>query len=236
MKQFIIGRDPGNDRRLNVLEGDGLTILKKIELGVAVDRSVSRNHVRVEIADDGQHCTVTNLKDGCVTAVDGAIFERRSVPSTATLQLGEHSVAVALRDVLAGLVDTSVDTAPLRDVWDDYESRKMKLQVANSRFSNLRSLSILFTLGGAVIPMLFPDADEDWRLWSVLIGVVFTVVMAAIGHVNCERYPKRLKALDNEFQSRYACPACGHFLGTKSYTLLKQDKACPYCKTKFRHA
>lgn len=233
MTTIIIGRDPNNANRLNVMNPDG-TVVKQVELKTAVPKSVSRQHAKVEVDDDGNECVVTNLKDSNVTYIDNTSFERRSgVPVTTTLQLGSDKCAVKLADVLKGIVEKRVDITPLEKVWTDYQQRKLDYQIANSRFSNMRSLSILFTVGGAFFAQMI--GHPEWQAWCTGAGLLFTVVTFAIGHRNCALYPKKQQELDREFQSRYVCPSCVHFLGNKSYELLRQDVACPFCKAKYRH-
>ena len=96
----------------------------------------------------------------------------------------------------------------------------------------LASLPIGFTmLGGIVASMV---ADEYKPYAYIFTVVAFLVMVYGLFRRFTDDSINEQETVKKEFQRKYICPKCGHFLGYQDYDILVQSDACPYCKTKFK--
>lgn len=227
---ITIGRDAATSKLAVAFNGQTLL------LGAAgsVPLSVSRQHCQLTIDDDG-NMKIKNLKPQNSTYVNGVAVESRHVGAGDSVALGSGRFTLNLAEVVAAVRKTAppvVDIRPLRRVWDDYEEFMTHHQVASGRFTALASGTAIFTVGSILITHFCGGNAPSW-LYLIYIVPLALLIASVVVRWRDSNWPLRKKAKDLEFHSRYVCPNCHHFL-QKSYDLLLQDDACPWCRARFR--
>ena len=122
----------------------------------------------------------------------------------------------------------------LKAVWEEYDSAKMELQLAEQKKNNFRGLGGILS-GAGILFMFIPSLGIIRYIatgLSVLIGIVFFIR----GMNTDSSLTVKLHDLDEEFRKRYVCPnpECRHFLGQIPYDVLRQNKGCSYCKCRYK--
>lgn len=251
-KTILIGKEPGNGRLLVAVKGAGTDTIGPIG---CVPASVSR----CKPAEDVGHCqlsidqdsvmTLTNLKPQNVTYVNGMEIITKRVTADSNITLGKDRYAVDLNTVLEKarkLVSQASASQPpkpkkpaealsikhLEKVWNDYERKMEEIAYKQQKRGRNRTLPILLSSASATISALMARFFGVQTLWvSIPISVLITIIYVINFMVKDTSMEDKKKAKDYLIDN-YVCPHadCNHFLGYSEYKILRQNKACPYCK------
>lgn len=241
MIEAILGREQST-RRLLVKVGG-----KAFPVGMpnSVPKSVSRTHCKIII--DGRKIKVVNLKpNDNVLYVDGHEVESKSITENSRLQLGEDCYDVDLKYVIAGIRKLGGENPPppppakeysvlpLKEIWEEYESTRLEMQLAEGKKSNIQKLGGICSSCG--ILFMFIEGMGNLRFVLTGISIVIALVFFIRGMSSSSSLVLRLSKLDKEFRKRYVCPneKCKHFVGNIPYDVLRTNTKCPYCGCKYK--
>ena len=244
--EAVIGKEEGQHRLL-VKIGQKAFVVGSPQ---SVPNTVSRSHcsLSVEYTDDQARkvtkIKIQNLKPQNITYVDGQEVESKSIKEISHVQLGFNRYNMDLKQVVDGMRKFLPAAPPpppetfsllkLKAVWEEYDSAKMELQLAEQKKNNFRGLGGILS-GAGILFMFIPSLGVIRYLatgLAVLIGIVFFIR----GMNTNSSLTVKLHDLDEEFRKRYVCPnpECRHFLGQIPYDVLRQNKGCSYCKCKYK--
>lgn len=214
------------------------------------DPTVSREHCWLTDNGDGTYTLENKSPQG--TFVDGRQIVKTRVTACTSIRLSP-TTTVTVRDLIPLLqapvarqrmLSSTQSQVPeysisfLKKVWDDYHEGQLDIQREQKSINLMRSASPLFTMGSGAVATLsrtlgWGNAVFTLTIILTLIGLALMVYSFLKG-VNDHSIEKK-EALNETFQDRYVCPnpKCHHFLGNKPYSLLRQDRSCPWCKCKF---
>lgn len=205
------------------------------------DHTVSKKHVELTVLDDGK-VQVKDLDSANGTFIDDVRIIKKVVDRNTVVRLGA-SYTFCIKDALPQVAPPPPPTPeysikPLKSVWDEYDAALMALAGKNRRIGLVTRLSSVFTIGGGVLGGALRSMDgleavSNISLVASGIGLVI-MIYSIIQSVSFD-YTKEKKALDDKFEQNYVCPnpQCRHYLGLKKYSILSQDKQCPWCRSKF---
>ncbi len=236
MMELILGRESGNGRLHIVVNG------KDCFYGTAgsVPRSVSRQHCKLVIGDDGNY-TIVNLKPENVTYVNGvSVVSKRIVPKTDRVELGGERyllpITVILKAVLGGAEPPKTySIAHLQKVWDEYHDTKLEIQIKEKKTAAIRSVTGMFSM--AAVACGFIPGISDFTVLRILlyaVGFLLAIYFFVKLYRSSSEMPRFMDALDKKFRKEYVCPNpdCNKFMGYVPYEELKNQTRCPSCKSK----
>ena len=224
--EMIVGRDH-QTRTLSIIK-DGSTILYGQAESVPMD--VSRHHFSLQPSDNGRWI-IKNLNERNVTFVNGIAIESKTISEQDKIEMGASHYLFpwsALQDPK----EETADIRPLKSIWEEYDDQKMKTQIAERKFNAARSATGIITMVAIACSLILGHGAIYLLIYALAIGI--SVVFTILAYRKSTEIPQQLRALNRQFQQRYVCPKCGHFMGFQDYDILKQADACPYCKTKFK--
>lgn len=135
----------------------------------------------------------------------------------------------------------TISLTHLQAVWDNYDAAMTDIQLRQRKIGLLRSLTPIFTLGGAAIMGVLGFFDvEIGRGFTAFLGLfavigVTIIIFSFFLNLN-DRSIEERKAATRYLQDNYTCPHCGRFLGMIDYHVLPRNmKACPNCKAKYTY-
>lgn len=223
--EVTIGRDY-KSRRLTVVR-DGKVQLVGQPGSVPMD--VSKQHATFTQQKDDTW-ELRNLNALNVTFVNGLAVEKKTVSDTDKIELGSSHYLVSWEIIKGPKVET-VDVRPLKRVWEEYNNANIEIRKRQKNNGLLASVPMLFTISGTAVTALIPEA---YRAYSLGFTIVALLIMA---YGFYKRYTDNSideqEELKQQFQKRYTCPKCGHFMGHESYDILIQNESCRFCKAKF---
>ncbi len=195
----------------------------------SVPKTVSRQHCKITTLDDGSFM-LQNLKVDNDTFVNGMGIQTKQVTPQDVIELGGSHYKLRW-DYIQGVLSKTVNVAHLEKIWNDYQDKRLQQQIAERKFNTLKSATGLITMLAIAMHMILGSNTMYIILYAIaiLLSVGFTIK----AYISASKLPNEMKGLTEKFQKDYSCPKCHHFLGTQSYELLKQNKACPYCKVHF---
>ncbi|MBQ7422194.1 MAG: FHA domain-containing protein [Prevotella sp.] len=223
---IIIGRN-AQTRQLSVMK-DGKTTLYGQAGSVPMD--VSRQHMSLMAMGDGKWM-LKNLNAQNVTFVNGVAAESKTVTEADKIELGNSRYQFPWK-AIQEKKEESVDIRPLAKVWEEYNEEKLQLQIAERKFNAARSAVGVITMLAIACSFILGHGPIYLALYAVAIGV--SILFAIRAYNNSSEIPKKQEALKKQFQRRYTCPKCGHFMGWQDYDIIIQGDACPYCRTKYK--
>ena len=247
-KTILIGRDPGISNLLVAIQGGG----KSVAIGNpgSVPYSVSRcrmdegvAHAKIEIDNKGE-LTIYNMNASNSTFVDGVEVSVCRISPKSNIELGKDRFKLKLNAILEGLTNNGaalpVDISHLKGVWEDYEKEMDRIVKAQQDLGKKRMLPIMVSSASGILSGLGALVSLS-TLWVTLpvTGVVSALYFRNYNAKDTS-YEDRRNA-NNDFQLKYVCPVCNHFLGNMGYELLKnqlrnpkdQKMYCPKCKSEF---
>lgn len=224
--EIIIGRDQ-QTQKLCVTK-DGHTTLCGQAGSVPMD--VSRQHLSLLPVGDGKWIA-KNLNDRNVTFVNGIAIESKTISEQDKVELG-NSRYLFLWDVLNEPQEKTVDIRPLKSIWQEYDNQRLEIQIADRQFNAARSATGIITMLAIACSLVLGHGPVYIILYALAIGI--SVAFTVLAYRKSKQVPRQQHDLNKQFQKRYVCPKCGHFMGFQDYDILEQNDACPYCKTKFK--
>lgn len=224
--ECIIGRDE-KTRRLSVIK-DGEPYLYGEDGYVPMD--VSRQHLSVSSVEEGRW-QIRNLNDRNITYVNGIGVESKIVNDTDKIELGESRFLFPWIAIL-GLEDNEIDISSLKKIWTDYDEGRIQYQITERKFNAARSATGIITMLAIACSIILGHGPIYICLYLIAIGI--SVLLTYQAYKKSSEVPRQQREMNKEFQQRYVCPKCGHFMGYQDYDILEQSNACPYCHTKYK--
>lgn len=222
MKEIIIGRD-GTTGKLRLTAGKQTSTFGESD---SVPRSVSQEHARLTIGDDGT-LVLTNLNPENDTYVNHRGIECKLISEGDRIQLGNDHYRLGW-DMLKPFIPRLVDISPLEQVWKDYQRKRLQMQIRERRFNALRSATGLITMF-AVVLGAFTGRDNPLFMTLYIAAAVISLVFFFIAFRVSSKIPMLQNQLTEDMKHRYKCPACGALLTLQDYDMLRQTKGCPHC-------
>lgn len=225
MKEILIGRDAETNKLRITVDGKSSTF------GAAdsVPRSVSQQHVKLTIGDDGS-LLLTNLNVDNDTFVNHRGIEAKYITHGDRITLGGENYKLTW-DILDPFIPKMVDITPLHDVWNEYMQRNLDIRKRQQQNNVLAGVPMLFTVGGGLVSTMLPD---DLKKFGVIITVIAFITMLYGFYLrSTDKSIEKQEQLRKWFQQNYTCPSCGHFMGNQDYDLIIQNNGCPYCRTQW---
>lgn len=223
--EIIIGRDQ-NTRQLCVVK-DGSSQLYGQSGSVPMD--VSRQHMSLQPMGDGQW-KVKNLNERNVTFVNGIAIESKVISENEKIEMGNSHYLFQWAALNEPQVET-IDLHPLKKIWDDYQQEDIAIRNRQKNNGLLASIPLGFSMLGGIIAGVAPEIRAIALLFT---GIAFVVFVYGLYRRSQDNSAIELKKLQEDFERKWICPKCRRPLNFRSYIVLEQNEACPYCKTKFK--
>lgn len=224
--EIIIGRD-SKTSRLRLTEGKKNVLCSTGN----IPSSVLLEHCKFVI--DNELIQIQNLNINAYTYVNGQAIEKKTITRGDHIELGTDRYPFDWR-TLDEFIPPVSDIRQLEQVWNNYESQNIALQIAERKFNTLRSATGLITMA-AIALSIATGGRSIWYLVLYGVAIAISLIFFIKAYVDSSKMPQKRQQLNRQFQRDYICPHCGHFLGNQSYELLLQNSHCSYCKAKFIH-
>jgi hypothetical protein len=224
--EIIIGRDQ-QTRQLCIVK-DGNSKLYGQPGSVPMD--VSRHHISLQPAGDGKW-KIKNLNEKNVTFVNGIAVESKTISESDKVELGNSHYLFQWSALSEPKVET-IDIRPLKAIWKEYDEQKFDAQIAERKFNAARSATGIITMLTIACSIILGHGPIYILIYAFAIGI--SVAFTYQAYKKSTEIPQYQRELTKQFQQRYVCPKCGHFMGFQDYDILAQNDACPYCKTKYK--
>lgn len=224
--EIVIGRKADNGQLKVAVEGKPERAVGALG---SVPPTVSRSHFSLQPDDKGGY-KLTNLNPANETLVNGVSVETTHVKEGDRIELGASRYLFDWKH-LDQVVPSMIDIKPLEAVWDNYQQRRMKMQIRQGRLNAIGRVAGVVSMAGTVFAVV--GKNSDLRLVLLISAIVLSLLLSAVTFINASKMPKKMAELDKEFQLTYTCPKCGVFMGNQPYHVLRQRPACPYCRGKF---
>lgn len=224
--EIIIGRDQVT-QKLNVII-DGKSKLYGTNGSVPMD--VSRHHISLKQLGQDQWL-IKNLNERNVTFVNGIAIESKMISETDHVEMGSSHYLFPWASLHEPQVET-VDIRPLKGIWDNYNEERINLQIAERKFNAARSTTGIITMLAIACSIILGHGPVYLVLYALAIGI--SIVFTIKAYNNSTNVPRRLQEMNKDFQRKYVCPKCKHFLGFQDYDIISQNDKCPYCQVKLK--
>lgn len=224
--EIIIGRNQ-QTRQLNVVK-DGAERVYGQPNSVPTD--VSRHHISLQPTGAGKWI-VKNLNELNVTFVNGIAIESKSVSESDKIELGNSHYLFNWDALQEPKVET-IDIRPLKAVWDNYQQNEINIRDCQKNNGLWASVPLGFSMLGGLIAGVAPEIRGIALLFT---GIAFVLFLYGLYRRSQDNSTLELKANQEEFDMKWVCPKCKHPLTCfRSFTILSQSDACPFCKTKYK--
>lgn len=222
--EITIGRD-GKTRQLNVVRNGKATLVGRAG---SVPLDVSRQHVQLKQMSDGKW-QLRNLNDQNVTFVNGLAVESKVVTEGDKVELGPGRYLLSW-EAIKGPRAEVIDLKPLRQAWETYIQANIDIRQRQKTTNLLASVPMAFTMLGGLVSGVVPEVRT---VALVFTGIALALMIYGFYRRATDRSIEETEEAKKRFQRDYVCPKCGRFMGFQDIDILAQQKACPYCKTKF---
>lgn len=224
--EIIIGRNQ-QTRQLNIIK-DGVEKAYGQPNNVPTD--VSRHHMSLQPVG-AKKWQVKNLNERNVTFVNGIAVESKTVSEGDKIELGSSHYLFSWSALQEPKVET-IDVRLLKVVWDNYQQNEIEIRDRQKNNGLWASVPLGFSMLGGLIVGVAPEI----RIVALLFtGIAFILFLYGLYRRSQDNSTIELKANQDEFEIKWVCPKCKHPLTSfRSYTILLQSDACPFCKTKFK--
>ena len=224
--EIIIGRDQ-QTRQLCIIK-DGNSKLFGQPGSVPMD--VSRHHISLQPAGDGKW-KIKNLNEKNVTFVNGIAVESKTISESDKVELGNSHYLFQWDALNEPKVET-IDIRSLKKIWDDYQQEDTAIRNRQKNNGLLASIPLGFSMLGGIIAGVAPEIRG---VALVFTGIAFLLFIYGLYRRSQDNSTIELKRLQEDFDQKWVCPKCKRPLTCfRSYTILSQNDACPFCKTKFK--
>ena len=224
--EIIIGRNQ-QTRQLNIIK-DGVE--RAYGQANSVPTDVSRHHLSLQPAGAGKW-QVKNLNERNVTFVNGIAIESKTVSESDKIELGNSHYLFSWSALQEPKVET-IDIRSLKKIWDDYQQEDTAIRNRQKNNGLLASIPLGFSMLGGIIAGVAPEIRG---VALVFTGIAFLLFIYGLYRRSQDNSTIELKRLQEDFDQKWVCPKCKRPLTCfRSYTILSQNDACPFCKTKFK--
>ena len=224
--EIIIGRDQ-QTRQLCVVK-DGNSKLYGQPNSVPMD--VSRHHISLQPAGNGKW-QIKNLNERNVTFVNGIAIESKTISENDKIELGNSHYLFSWA-ALQEPKEETIDIRSLKRIWDNYQQEDTAIRNRQKNNGLLASIPLGFSMLGGIIAGVAPEIRE---VALVFTGIAFLLFIYGLYRRSQDNSTIELKRLQEDFDQKWVCPKCKRPLTCfRSYTILSQNDACPFCKTKFK--
>lgn len=224
--KIIIGRNQ-QTRQLNIIKDD---VTKSYGQTGSVPMDVSRHHISLQPLDNGKW-KIKNLNEKNVTFVNGIAVESKTISESDKVELGNSHYLFQWDALNEPKVET-IDIRSLKKVWDDYQQEDTAIRNRQKNNGLLASIPLGFSMLGGIIAGVAPEIRE---VALVFTGIAFLLFIYGLYRRSQDNSTIELKRLQEDFDQKWVCPKCKRPLTCfRSYTILSQNDACPFCKTKFK--
>ena len=224
--EIIIGRDQ-QTRQLCVVK-DGNSRLYGQPNTVPMD--VSRHHISLQPAGNGKW-QIKNLNERNVTFVNGIAIESKTISERDKIELGNSHYLFSWA-ALQEPKEETIDIRSLKRIWDNYQQEDTAIRNRQKNNGLLASIPLGFSMLGGIIAGVAPEIRE---VALVFTGIAFLLFIYGLYRRSQDNSTIELKRLQEDFDQKWVCPKCKRPLTCfRSYTILSQNDACPFCKTKFK--
>ena len=224
--EIIIGRNQ-QTRQLNIIKDGKEKVFGQVG---SVPMDVSRHHVSLQPAGAGKW-QIKNLNERNVTFVNGIAIESKTISESDKVELGNSHYLFSWDALSEPKVET-LDISPLKKIWTEYDEQRLEFQIAERKFNTAKSSTGIITMVAIACSLILGHGPVYLILYALAIGI--SVVFTYQAYQKSSDVPRKQREMNKDFQKRYVCPKCGHFMGFTDYDILIQNDACPYCKTKFK--
>ncbi|MDR0995106.1 MAG: FHA domain-containing protein [Tannerella sp.] len=200
---------------------------------VADDPQVSRHHARLTRDEQGI-LLLEDLQSTNGTFVNGAQILKKRITPTDHVVLGSNYI-LDIGQALRANNDYCEEFAALKQVYDTYISKKVRIQSANT-FRTRLFQALPFALPGIVGGIIsLAGGSRTFLGISLLVAICAPCIGIYLGARQAAKAPQLLQDLANRFKIDYVCPKCGAFLGEIPWESLANKKHCPVpsCKAKW---
>ena len=224
--EIIIGRDQ-QTRQLSITK-DGQS--KPYGQAGCVPMDVSRHHISLQSAGNGKWI-IKNLNERNVTFVNGIAIESKTISESDKVELGNSHYLFSWDALKEPKVET-IDIKSLKRVWDEYQENDIIIRNRQKANGLWASVPLGFSMFGGIIAGVAPDIRE---LALVFTGIAFVTFLYGLYKRSQDNSTIELKENQDDFDRKWVCPKCKHPLTCfRSFTILSQSDACPYCKTRYK--
>lgn len=225
MQVVLIGRDGTNDTLKISTNGKSVN-------GPKVTKTMSREHCRLTINDDGT-ATIENINPRNVTFVNGQPVMSKVISGTDVVELGGDRYKL---DLAPFKLAKFADIRHLEIIWKRHKQYQEKQKIDALRKNALRSATGILTMG-AILISFANNPDLNFLRYTLYILAIISIGWTVVsGIINAPKIVKKENEMKQRFQESYVCPNCGMFLGfEKSFDMLRKDGECYKCHTKFRY-
>lgn len=198
---------------------------------VIVPKSVSREHVCISVTEKGE-LILKNLNVENDTYVNGKGVEQKLIQQGDKIELGNDHWALSWEEYLDPVLPKFADVRPLEQVWKDFKSNQIKIQIKERKFNALRSATGLLTMTAVALSGLF---GRDNSLYLCLYGsaAVISALFFILSYKWASKIPLENSQLQEDTEKKYKCPQCGKLYPLQKYEQLKQQGRCLHCRALF---
>lgn len=224
--EIIIGRNQSN-RQLTIIK-DGVE--RNYGKANSVPMDVSRHHISLQPVGTGKW-QIKNLNERNVTYVNGIAVESKTISEKDKIELGNSHYLFQWDALNEPKVET-IDIRSLKKIWDDYQQEDTAIRNRQKNNGLLASIPLGFSMLGGIIAGVAPEIRG---VALVFTGIAFLLFIYGLYRRSQDNSTIELKRLQEDFDQKWVCPKCKRPLTCfRSYTILSQNDACPFCKTKFK--
>lgn len=224
--EIIIGRDQ-QTRKLSVVKDSSSKLYGQPD---SVPMDVSRHHISLQPVGDGKW-QIKNLNERNVTFVNGIAIENKTISEYDKVELG-NSHYLFQWEALNEPKEEMIDIHPLKKIWDDYQQNDIAIRNRQKNNGLLASIPLGFSMLSGIVAGVAPEIRG---VALVFTGIAFILFIYGLYRRSQDNSTVELKRLQDDFDQKWVCPKCKRPLTCfRSYTILSQNEACPYCKTKFK--
>ena len=243
-RTIFVGKEAGNGRLCVSIMINGQPKATVIGEMNSVPNSVSRckpaegiAHCKISVHSNGS-MVVTNLKPQNVTYVNGAEIASKKIKQNSIIELGRDRFPLNISTVIEAASKIVGATNPppkqeysiksLKEVWEDYNEKVREIKIRQRNIGLLARIPMAFSMFGGLIVGIAPEIREYALTFT---GIALFIMLIGIYRQFTDKSIEEMEDITEDFQKRYICPNenCRHFVGTKPYNLLRQDKKCPWC-------
>ncbi|MBR1688567.1 MAG: FHA domain-containing protein [Prevotella sp.] len=205
----------------------------------SIPNNVSRRHFSLT-SDQSGGFILKNLNPANETFVNGVSVDQKRVFKGDKIEMGVTRCPFNWQ-YIEEVVPTTVDLRPLRVVWEEYEKKKMDMEVKERKFNAIKGFTGLITMVAMVLTVVGAtktneNGGMDPRVFLYGAALLAGIIANVITYMRASKTPQERKNVENNFRKNYICPnpKCHHFMGNQPYDILSQNHACPYCKAQYK--